>query len=70
MKHFLNDTQLISGNKGFLKLTTQGLTQFSPPLRGISASKVSLRSLSAGIGNYLLSKASSVSLFFIDVFTE
>ncbi len=41
-------------------LTTQSLTQFSTPLRGISASKVSLHSLSAGIGNYLLSKASSV----------
>ncbi len=49
-------------------------TQFSPPsesnayLRGISASKVSLGSLSAGIGNYLISKTSSVFLFFIDVF--
>ncbi len=51
----------------FIKqLTTQSLTQFSTPsessayLRGISASMVSLHSLSAGIGNYLLSKASSV----------
>ncbi len=41
-------------------LTTQSLIQFSTSLRGISASKVSLHSLSAGIGNSLLSKASSV----------